>query len=225
MSHWISLVTKHGRINAWESAPEDKPNGGVVLVHDLFGMNDDIVRIAGRYSDAGYLTLLPALFDNIQRDVEMDYTPQNEKIGAALSEQLGSDLATELVVSAVEAIAHAGNLAIVGYGWGGAIALRAAKELQLPCVSYYNATGLPRHWQARAPTRAILHYGRSHDAFADELFALQQGGSFDLEAFSYPAGPFFDRPAHPSDHHAESADLALRRTLGFLRQQIFQSHD
>jgi len=40
------------------------PRPGVIVIHEIFGLNDDIRRIAGRFADLGYVALAPALFDN-----------------------------------------------------------------------------------------------------------------------------------------------------------------
>ena len=39
------------------------PFPGVVVIHEIFGLNDDIRRIAGRVADLGYVALVPDLFD------------------------------------------------------------------------------------------------------------------------------------------------------------------
>ena len=36
---------------------------GVIVIHEIFGLNDDIRRIAGRFADLGYVALVPDLFD------------------------------------------------------------------------------------------------------------------------------------------------------------------
>lgn len=36
---------------------------GVIVIHEIFGLNDDIRRIAGRFADLGYVALAPDLFD------------------------------------------------------------------------------------------------------------------------------------------------------------------
>ena len=39
------------------------PRPGVIVIHEIFGLNDDIRRIAGRVADLGYAALAPDLFD------------------------------------------------------------------------------------------------------------------------------------------------------------------
>jgi carboxymethylenebutenolidase len=41
--------------------PERRP--GVIVIHEIFGLNDDMRRIAGRFADLGYVALAPDLFD------------------------------------------------------------------------------------------------------------------------------------------------------------------
>src|SRR2546425_5715644 len=39
------------------------PRPGVIVIHEIFGLNDDIRRITGRIADLGYVALAPDLFD------------------------------------------------------------------------------------------------------------------------------------------------------------------
>jgi carboxymethylenebutenolidase len=41
--------------------PERRP--GIIVIHEIFGLNDDVRRIAGRFADLGYVALAPDLFD------------------------------------------------------------------------------------------------------------------------------------------------------------------
>ena len=223
MSHWINLVTPYGRMNGWSAEPDDKPNGGVVLVHDLFGVNEDIRAIAERYAEEGYLTVAPALFDKIQREVEMTYEAENQRLGADLAERLGFDTAVELVKTTADAIGHAGKVAIIGYGWGGAVALRAAAVLDASCVSYYGDVALDMEGEKTFPL--LLHHGAADDRFAPDKLDLYQDSYPGLETFSYPAGVIFDRESHPLYHHAESAELAFQQTRRFLRDHIRHEND
>jgi dienelactone hydrolase len=45
------------------------PHPGVVVLHESFGLNDDIRRIAGRFAEAGYTALAPDLYSHGRRIV------------------------------------------------------------------------------------------------------------------------------------------------------------
>ena len=44
------------------SAQSDSPRPGVIVLHELFGLNNDIRRIAQRFADNGYVALAPDLY-------------------------------------------------------------------------------------------------------------------------------------------------------------------
>jgi carboxymethylenebutenolidase len=46
---------------ALPARPERRP--GLIVIHEIFGLNDDIRRITGRFADLGYVALAPDLFD------------------------------------------------------------------------------------------------------------------------------------------------------------------
>ncbi|UFH29308.1 dienelactone hydrolase family protein [Pseudomonas asiatica] len=215
MSHWITMVTPHGPMNGWSAEPDDKPVGGVVLVHEFFGVNGDMRQIAERYAEDGYLTVVPALFDKIQREVELGYAPEDILLGSRLATEIGLETAAELVATTVDAIAHAGNVAIVGYGWGGAVALRAAQTLSAPCIVYGGVHDV--FWPSEQSSIPILVHS-SNDALGRE--SLLRDKALNLNVLTYPVESGFYRGSDAQRHQSECADLALRKSLEFLRAHI-----
>lgn len=224
MSHWITLVTAHGPMNGWVAEPDDKPAGGIVLVHEIFGVNADMRKIAERYAARGYLTVVPALFDKVQREVELDdYAPDDYQHGNELSLQLGVSTATELVATAADAIGHAGDIAIVGYGWGGSVACLAARNLSLPCVVYYG-TQIPGLSGNPTGAPALIHYGILDPLYEPAGLTAENGAAF-TELLCYPAGHGFDREGDPLHYHAESSARAFQNTVNFLDQHLGAAGD
>jgi len=43
--------------------PVTAPRPAVIVIHEIFGLNDDIRRITGRFADLGYVALAPDLYD------------------------------------------------------------------------------------------------------------------------------------------------------------------
>lgn len=219
MSHWITMVTPYGPMNGWLAEPDDRPVGGVVLVHEIFGVNTDMCRIAERYAEDGYLTVVPALFDKIQREVELDYEPAEYQLGNQLATQIGLQTAAVLVRTAASAIAHASKLAIIGYGWGGAVSLRAAQALSVPCVSYYDAWD-PSWLDEQIQIPILCHLGEAAPRFSPETLQELCRKIPCAQMFTYPAGDAFDRRGDSKLYHAQSAELAFQRTRDFLRTHI-----
>jgi len=219
MSHWITIVTPHGPMNGWSAEPDDRPVGGVVLIPEIFGVNFDMRQIAERYANEGYLVVVPALFDKIQREVELDYGVADHQLGNGLADHLGLEVATELARTAAGAIAHAGKTAIIGFGWGGSVGLRAAQELTIPAISYYVPWDLS--WLSGPLDIPVqFHYGESDPRLSSLALSRIHEAIPNLEEFAYPAGEAFARLSDPSQFHAQSAQLAFDRTRYFLRTHI-----
>jgi carboxymethylenebutenolidase len=61
----ITFPTEGGRpMRAAFASPSDgRTHPGVIVIHEIFGLNDDIRRITGRVADLGYAALAPDLYD------------------------------------------------------------------------------------------------------------------------------------------------------------------
>jgi carboxymethylenebutenolidase len=62
------LQTSDGRLPGYLAVPAGTgPWPAVVVLHEVFGLNDDIRRITDRFAEAGYLAFAPALFRHGRR--------------------------------------------------------------------------------------------------------------------------------------------------------------
>ncbi|MDE0350456.1 MAG: dienelactone hydrolase family protein, partial [Gammaproteobacteria bacterium] len=60
----VRLATSDGDLSAYLASPgrADGTRPGVIVLHELFGLNDDIRRIARRFAENGYVALAPDLY-------------------------------------------------------------------------------------------------------------------------------------------------------------------
>ena len=63
MGNWITLDTHHGKARAWEALPEGTPRGGLVVIQEIFGVNEHMRSVAERFAAEGYAVLAPSFFD------------------------------------------------------------------------------------------------------------------------------------------------------------------
>jgi carboxymethylenebutenolidase len=64
MGSTIELEASDGhRLAAYRAEPTTEPRGGVVVVQEIFGVNEHIRDVADRFARDGYLAVAPALFD------------------------------------------------------------------------------------------------------------------------------------------------------------------
>ena len=193
--------------------------GGIVVVQEIFGVNAHVRDVTDRFAGLGYTAIAPAFFDHVESNVELDYGEQSFACGRALVGEVGLDRAVEDGASAAEAIASAGRIGVVGYCWGGTVALLAAIRLGLPAVSYYGARNVPFLGdKLKAPVQ--FHFGEKDTSIPPEAVQKHRDAHPDMETFTYPAGHAFNRDIDPSHYDAASARLALDRTLAFFARNL-----
>ncbi len=121
MGKTIELHTTDGqRLSAYLAEPAGKPKGGIVVMQEIFGVNAHIRSVADKYAQAGYTAIAPAVFDPIEKGVELGYDQAGMQKGMELVSALGFDRAVASVDAAAKAIASAGKVGVVGYCWGAA---------------------------------------------------------------------------------------------------------
>jgi len=206
-------------IGAYVAKAEGKANGGIVVVQEIFGVNAHVRTLADRFAALGYTAIAPAFFDHVESNVELGYDDASFKRGRALVGEISFDRAIEDVASAAESIQSAGRIGVVGYCWGGTVALLSATRLGLPSVSYYGARNVAfLHEQPRAPVQ--FHFGENDASIPPEAVQKHRDAYPEQEIYTYPAGHAFNRDIDPAHYDAASAGLALDRTLAFFARNI-----
>ena len=87
MQERIDLVAADGhRFAANIALPKTKARSALVLVQEIFGVNSHIRALADGFAAEGYLVIAPALFDRVERSVELGYGPEDIQRGRTLKE-------------------------------------------------------------------------------------------------------------------------------------------
>jgi carboxymethylenebutenolidase len=206
-------------IGAYLAKPSGTSNGGIVVVQEIFGVNAHVRAVADGFAALGYTAIAPAFFDHVETGVELGYGDDGFKRGRALVAQIGFERAIEDVASAAESIKSAGRIGVVGYCWGGTVALLAATRLARPAVSYYGARNVAFLGEKpQAPVQ--FHFGERDTSIPPEAVQKHRESYPDMEVFTYPTGHAFNRDVDPGHYDAPSARLALDRTLAFFGRHL-----
>ena len=199
----------------------DKPGNDrwIVVIQEAFGVNDHIRKVCDRFAERGLNAIAPALFDRIDRGVELPYTAE----GVARYQELRKVMRKQDVlvdVTAAAATTGSSDPGIVGYCFGGTVAWWAATETTIfLAASCWYGGGIHAE-QESVPNCAVqMHFGGKdpHIPLAHvEAIRLRHP---EAEVWVYnDADHGFGCDARPS-FHAPSNDLALQRT-----QDFFQKH-
>ena len=221
MGEMIELTASDGfALSAYRAAPSGKPRGGLVVVQEIFGVNSHIRNVCDGYAADGYLAIAPALFDRVERNVELGYSPDDIAKGRVYKEKATIDAALRDVDAAREAAASAGKVGIVGYCWGGYVAWMAAARLPgFACAVPYYGGGMIEARNERPRCPVLGHFGRRDKNIPVE--GIEELARMHPEALIhfYDADHGFNCDQRGS-YDAPSARLARERTLAFLRAKV-----
>jgi carboxymethylenebutenolidase len=221
MGEFIKLTAADGFVlDAYRAEPQGSPRGGLVVLQEIFGVNGHIRSVADRYAALGYRAIAPALFDRVKPGIELGYGPDDVQAGVALNKQTRREDTLMDVAAAVAAASGAGRVGVVGYCWGGTLAYAAACELSglSAAVGYYGG-GIAGMLDRTPKVPVMLHFGQQDGHIPMSDVENIRRALPAVPVYDYPAGHGFNCDARNSYDKA-SADLALSRTLPFLRENV-----
>ncbi len=224
MGEWLPLTTPAGPVRAWLAQPHAlqegvRPLGAVVVVQEIFGVNPHIRRVADRFAQAGFTAMAPALFDPVRPAVELGYDDAGTALGRELAAELGFERALQVVSAAARWLREADHrVGVVGFCWGGTVAMLANTRQGLPSATYYGGPSVPFLGEpARAPM--LFHFGEQDRLIPPEDVQKHRDHHPDAIVHTYPAGHGFNCDDR-RDFAPESAALAWDRTTAFLSEHL-----
>ena len=91
-----------GSFKCYLATPEQGSGPGIVLLQEIFGINQYIRDVADDYADEGYVVLAPDLFWRLEPDVELDESDFEKAF--ALYQKFDVPKAVEDIVATVAAL-------------------------------------------------------------------------------------------------------------------------
>ncbi len=196
---------------AYRAPAQDARRGGLVLIQEIFGVNDHVRRLADGYAADGYEVLAPSLYDRLEPDFAVGYDVAGVTAGRRLSEATDWDQVAGDLAAAIAALAA--PVFVVGYCWGGSATWLAACRCEgLAAASSYYGRRIPELIDETPRCPIILHFGRDDASIpADAVEAIGVARP-DIPIHFYEAGHGFACEAR-TDYRADAARLARLRTL------------
>lgn len=158
----VKLTAADGHVfDAYRADPADKPFGAIVVIQEVFGVNEHIRDLVERWAAVGYTAIAPALYDRWEKGFETGYQPADIDRGrahkATANEHLDAVMAD--VEAARAAVADVGRIGVVGYCWGGFVTYLAACRLDVQAASGYYGGGITDVISEKPKCPTILHFG------------------------------------------------------------------
>ena len=160
------------------------------------------------------------MFDRAQRGYETGYSPEEIQRGREMIAKVTLDDALKDVAAALQNVASAGKVGIVGYCWGGTVAWKAACDVPglHAAVAYYGG-GVPGLIALKPQCPVLFHWGETDQSIPMDKAKEFAAAHKDQTHYFYAAGHGFNCDQRGS-YNAESAKLARKRTLEFLAKHV-----
>lgn len=212
----VSLTTAKGQsVKAALAMPETTPAPTVLLVHEWWGLNDQIKAMAAEFANEGYVALAIDLYKG-----NVASTPDGARslMGQVNAEE-GLDTATSWADWLQHHSASTGRIGTVGWCFGGGWSLTTSLHhpVDATVIYYGRVGGLPE--ELKALKGPVLGHYATRDGWINQDMvgafdkAMAEAGKANTShwyeadhAFANPSGGRYD---------AEDAKLAWQRTLAF----------
>jgi carboxymethylenebutenolidase len=222
MGEYVKLKAADGHeLSAYVARPSGKPLAGLVVVQEIFGVNSHIRSVADGYARDGFLAVAPAIFDRIERGVELGYDGADLQTAMSFIPKLDPDKALVDIAAAMEfAASETGKkVGVIGYCFGGTLAWVAAARLHPAVAVGYYGGRIGNYANEKLTAPVMLHFGKQDAHIPPEEVAKVQAAHPEVEIYWYDAGHGFNCDARAS-FEPVSAGEARERSLKFLRKHL-----
>ncbi|MDE1990478.1 MAG: dienelactone hydrolase family protein [Betaproteobacteria bacterium] len=225
-ARWVEIDSPDGgTFGAYLSLPPAGKGPGIVLVQEIFGVNEHIRAVADQFALDGFVVLAPDVFWRQQPRVELGYDEAGFVRGRALKSGLDFGQAVRDLSAAASVLRGrpelAGKVASIGYCMGGLLSYLFAASGRVDAAVCYYGAGIDAHLdQAEHIKCPMLFHVGEQDALISPAAVKAVSKAFapkaDAWVQTYPGVDHgFNCWARRMFNQAAAA-LARGRTLEFL---------
>jgi carboxymethylenebutenolidase len=230
MGERTTITTKDGAFSAYVARPTAASAPAVVVIQEIFGVNQVMRDITDGLAGQGYLAICPDLFWRIEPGVDItDRSEAEWKKAFELFNAFDVDAGVKDIAATLATIRKdpgcSGKAGAVGFCLGGLLAFLTATRTDSDASAAYYGVGLEsRVAEAEKLARPLMLHIAEEDQFvpkAAQAVILQALKDHPMvEAHTYPGCDHaFARPG--GEHYNEAAaKLAGGRTLQFFQKYL-----
>ena len=144
----VQIANDSLKIAAYLAMPVEKGTyPGVVVLQEIFGVNDHIRDVTRRIAQEGYIAIAPALYQRLAPGFEAGYTEKDIKIGKEYKEQtkaeeLLSDIQATINYLISQTPAKPNSIGCIGFCYGGHVAYLASTLPDIQATASFYGAGI-----------------------------------------------------------------------------------
>ena len=207
----IDTLEGDASFDAYIAEPQGTPRGAIVVLQEIFGVNEGIRRKCDRWAEKGYLAIAPDLFWRLEPGVELDPDVEPEfKRALDLMGKFDQDQGISDIEAAIRAararLPEGGRVGCVGYCLGGRLAYMTAARTDVDASVGYYAVGVDGllHEKHAISNPLMLHIAGDDGFVPPEVQAKMHEGLDD-----HPRVILHD---YPGEDHGFAAEMGKRRS-------------
>ncbi len=223
MSETVKLKASDGHVlDAYVTRPGGTPLAGLIVLQEAFGVNAHIRSVADGYARDGFLAVAPALFDRIERGVELGYQGEDLQRGIALARQIDPENAVKDMAAALEFLRKEGakKSGSIGYCLGGTMAWLSATRLDLAAAVGYYGGNIGRFAGESPRCPVMLHFGKLDKHIPKEEVDTVQAAHPEVQIYWYEGADHGFNCNDRASYNPAAAKLARERSLALLKQHL-----
>jgi len=221
MAQLISLRANDDHVlTAWSSAPPRDCNGGIIVLHAVYGLTNHIGDVCDKWAASGFHAIAPALFDRLNRNIVHPYGRAGADAGTASYNKLTRQQLLSDIAACRDALAASGLVAMSGFCTGGSWSWTAAAHMRFSALVVFYGSHIHQRLGEQPLCPAQLHYGSSDHVVSRGDLSLIKDACPSVEmhlydgaghAFMNPEQEFFD---------ASSSAIAWGRAVEFVARSF-----
>ncbi|MEY4138866.1 MAG: hypothetical protein RLZZ371_1048 [Pseudomonadota bacterium] len=226
----VSIPSHDGKkFDAYLSLPPKGRGPGLVIIQEIWGVNDHIKAVADQYAMDGYVVLAPDVFWRQEANVNLKYDEADTKKAYQLMTNLDESNAVADLASTVQALRAqpelSGKVGSIGFCMGGRLSYQLAARGAVDAAVCYYGGGIQNHLDKAPSVKGpiLFHYaGLDAHIPATAVAAVQKAfeGRSNAQFQIYPdADHGFNCWGRPM-YQQRAAALARGRTLVWLSDQL-----
>lgn len=241
------IAAPAGMLSAYVVRPDGPVRGGLVLIHEVWGLVGHTRDVADRLAREGYVVIAPDLLADQgiteestagigaalagpDAEARNRAQPKLRALLAPLQDPGFGTITTERLRACFSSLYDdpvvTGRVGVIGFCFGGtySFSLAVHEPRLLACVPFYGHADLPEEELARITAPVLAFYGQDDAPLAEALPALESSmaaAGVDFTALVYPrAGHAFFNDSNRFAYRTQAADDAWKRTLDFLARHL-----
>ncbi|MGE5722720.1 MAG: dienelactone hydrolase family protein [Sphingomonadales bacterium] len=206
----IDTLDGKGSFQAYAAEPSGPPRAAIVVIQEIFGVNEGIRRKCDHMASLGYLAIAPDLFWRIRPGVELDPdVPDQFQQALELMGKFDQDLGIadiEATIRAARARTRGRKVGCVGYCLGGRLAFMTSTRTDVDAsVGYYGVMIDQLLGEKHAIARPLM----LHIAGADHFVGPEAQKAMHEGLDDHPRVVLHD---YPGEDHGFAAEMGKRRS-------------